>query len=148
MIHAITNPMSSTQPNRTSLLGVDFFVGLAISLVAAWIALGHFRSAYDLTIKDRLTQCEQPLNNRCDYVYRVREATGEERLIDLAGFRPDPVDLAAGNSIKKPGNTFSYFVNGREVQWPKTSLLAGAGVLALVLLGNSLYRFRRATRRG
>jgi hypothetical protein len=87
------------------------------------------------------------LNNRCEYVYRVREATGEERLIDLAGFRPDPADLAAGNSIKKPADTFSYFVNGREVQWPETSIFAGAGVIALVLLGSSIYRFRRATKK-
>lgn len=139
--------MSSTQPNLASRLGLGFFVGLAILLAATWMALGHFRAAYAFTIQDRLKECEQPLNNRCEYVYRVREGNSEERLIDLAGFRPDPADLAAGNSIKKPANTFSYFVNGREAQWSETSIFAGAEVIALVLIGSSIYRVRRATKK-
>jgi hypothetical protein len=144
-MHAVTKPMP---PKRLKQIwGVDFFVGLAILVAAAWIAFGHFRSAYDFTIKDRLTQCEQPLNNRCDYVYRVREATGEEHVIGLAEFRPDSADLATGNSIRKRKDAFSYFVNGREVQWPQAWLFTAAVALALLLLGSSLYRSRRARRR-
>ncbi len=140
----MTKPISPKHPRQ--IWGRDFFVGLAILLAAAWIAYGHFRAAYDFTIEDRLTQCEQPLNNRCNYVYRVREATGEEHVIGLAEFRPDSADLATGNLIRKRKGAFSYFVNGREVQWPQASLFTGAVALALLLLGSSLYRSKRASR--
>jgi len=143
-MHAMTKPISPKRPKQ--IWGVDFVVGLAVLLAAAWIAFGHFRAEYNFTIEDRLTQCEQPLNNRCDYVYRVREATGEEHVIGLAEFRPDAADLAAGNSIRKRKDALSYFVNGREVQWPQASLFAGTVALALLLLGSSLYRSRRANR--
>ena len=140
----MTKPMSPKRPKQ--IWGVDFFVGLAVLLAAAWIALGHFRAEYDFTIEDRLTQCEQPLNNRCDYVYRVREATGEEHVIGLAGFRLDSADLATGNSIRKRKDAFSYSVNGQEVQWPQASLFTAVVALALLILGSSLYRSRRASR--
>ena len=143
-MHAMTKPMSSKLPRQ--IWDLDFFAGLALLLAAIWIAHGHFRTAYDFTIEDRLTQCEQPLNNRCGYVYRVREATGEEHVINLADFRPDLADLATGNSIRKRKNAFSYSVNGREVGWPQASLFAGAVTLALLLLGSSLYRSRRVSR--
>jgi hypothetical protein len=136
--------MSSRIPRQ--IWGVDFFAGLAILLVSVWIAHGHFRAACDFTIEDRSTECEQPLNNRCDFVYRVREATGEEHVMDLAEFRPDPADLAIGNSIRKRKNAFSYAVNGREAGWPQASLFASAVALASFLLGSALYRSRQASR--
>jgi hypothetical protein len=134
---------TSGQPRRSiSRLGLDFFIGIAILLGAAGTGLGHFRSAYDFVIESRMTQCEAPLNNRCDYVYCVREASGEERVTDLGAFRPDLPDLAIGNSILKRRNSFAYFVNGREVEWPEASLFTGAVLLALVLLGSAVYRTR------
>ena len=136
--------MSSKLPRQ--VWDVDFYAGLAILLAAVSIAQGHFRAEYNFRIENRFTQCEQSLNNRCDYVYRVRESTGEEHVVDLAEFRADSADLATGNSIQKRKSAFSYSVNGREVGWPQTSLFGAAMALALLLLGSALYRSRRANR--
>jgi hypothetical protein len=138
------NPMPPEWRTQIARFGLDLFVGVAILLIAACLAAGHFRATRNFTIEGRLTECEQPLNNRCSDVYRVREATGEEHVTGLGGFRPDPAGLVAGASIRKDANSFSYFVNGREVEWTEASHFIAAALIALLLCGSGIFRARRA----
>jgi hypothetical protein len=97
---------------------------------------GQFISNEKFTVLSRRTECEQPLNNRCVNLFRIRDSDGLERDFNgLTAFRATESDLAVGNSLEKHRFHVDYLVNGQHVNWGELPGSVVASILALIAFG-------------
>lgn len=65
---------------------VGFWLAMSVWSVLGWQLGEHFFFGGDFTVFATYQECEQPLNNRCSPVYRLREKDGDEHVETLRSF--------------------------------------------------------------
>lgn len=115
-----------------NILLVASIVGCLIFLAAVFHQL---YSDYEIRILAIENVCEQPLNNRCQYLYLVehKDRTLSKISFDIYMFRKD--ELAVGNSIKKDKFSFEYQLNGNKMVWGFASHYLSILFFSLLALG-------------
>lgn len=122
---------------------VGFWLAMLVWIVLGWQLAEHFFFRGDFTVLATYQECEQPLNNRCSPVYRLRERDGDEHMETLRSFLGE---VAVGSHIQKDRFAMSYWVNGhREAMGINGSWLL-ALLLALLSFGNAVYWASRRKR--
>ena len=114
---------------------LGYYVAFAAWIACFLLATGQLFSEETFTVLAQKTECEQPLNNRCIYVFHIRESDGLERDAHFTAFQASAIDLAPGNSVEKHRFHFEYLVNGERVVWHEWSASLIASILALIPFG-------------
>ena len=94
------------------------YIGVAILGLCLYGVLNVFWTGLDAQVLARESVCEQPLNNRCQYLYTLRKPDGEQLKTAMSAYIFDASDLAIGNYLKKNKFSFGYEVNGQKKSWP------------------------------
>ncbi len=125
------------------LTHVGFWLALMVWTVLGWQLGEHFLFQGDFTVLQTFQECEQPLNNRCSPVYRLREKDGDEHVESLRSFLGEVV---VGSHIQKDRFAMSYRINGdREALRIDGSWLL-ASLLSLLSFGRAAYWASRRKR--
>jgi len=109
-------------------------IGIIGCLIFCYGAFDVLFSELDVSVVEKETICEQPLNNRCRYQYLV-EHNGQHKIISVSGYLFDSEDLVAGNSVKKGRFSFKYRVNGYTKIWPFAADYFGILFFSFLALG-------------
>ena len=72
---------------------------------------------YHYLITSKTLVCEQPLNNRCEYQFELKDPKGKivTRTLHSYIFRAN--ELTVGSNIEKRKGSFEYSVNGKTTTW-------------------------------
>lgn len=116
----------------SGLHNIGYIMALVLMVMASSKLVGHFFFEKDFKIIEVHTQCEQPLNNRCLYMYRIETADGVRSWDNFINLRVNEGDLQVGNHVDKAKYKLDYEVNGKLVRWRRWSefwLAVGGAIL-------------------
>ncbi len=120
-----------------------FWLALLVWIVPGWQLGEHFLFRGDFTVLQTYRECEQPLNNRCSQVYRLREKDDDEHVETLRSFLGE---VAVGSHIQKDRFAMSYRVNGGREAFRIDGSWILASLFALLGFGNAIYWASRRKR--
>ena len=116
----------------SGLHNVGYTIAIAIWIAAIITICNQFFFEADFEVISIRKECEQPLNNRCSFVYFIKEANGDQHWRNLIEFRGSQEDLKVNNAIKKKRFRFDYQVNGIDISWNDGPKLILAIIFAFV----------------
>jgi hypothetical protein len=135
--YVIKHPCYNNEMNHkpvyvSGLHNIGYVVAFASWIICLSMSMGHFFYEGDFKVLARRTECEQPLNNRCVYIYRVQEQNGNEYETKFGALRVTSLDLAVGNRFRKERHRLDYWINDKTVVWDEGPQLFGISLVALL----------------
>lgn len=115
---------------------LGFWLALLVWSFLGWHLAEHLLFKGDFTVLESFQECEQPMNNRCSPIYRIREGSGDEHVETLSSFLGE---VAVGRHIQKETFAMSYRVNGRPEALRIDGSWLVAALLALLSFANAVY---------
>ncbi len=96
-------------------------VFLVIAIIMLGVSFNSTQKMFLFECNDKIVSkelvCEQPLNNRCQFIYTLVSNEGQETKTDLLDYALQNTEAIVGNKIAKPKFSFSYQVNGEKKYW-------------------------------